>query len=170
MIRFRNSCPDVFFKKGALKIFSKFIGKHLCQSLFFDKVAGLKSVTLLKKRLWHRCFPVNFAKFVRTPFFIEHLRWLLLKIADNKNVEESDEMLTFSGRAFFTCVDNFLTRHSLIFLRIAKLNMVIFITLLLCEIIFSRGLIACVVVFIAFGVTQTKDGPFMRPHPGRCCR
>ena len=24
--------------------------------------------TLLKKRLWHGCFPVNFAKFLRTPF------------------------------------------------------------------------------------------------------
>ena len=24
--------------------------------------------TLLKKRLWHRFFPVNFAKFLRTPF------------------------------------------------------------------------------------------------------
>ena len=23
--------------------------------------------TLLKKRLWRRCFPVNFAKFLRTP-------------------------------------------------------------------------------------------------------
>ena len=29
---------------------------------------GLKSATLFKKRLWHRCFPVNFAKFPRTPF------------------------------------------------------------------------------------------------------
>ena len=26
-----------------------------------------------KKRLWHRCFPANFAKFLRTPFLIEHL-------------------------------------------------------------------------------------------------
>ena len=26
-----------------------------------------------------RCFPVNFAKFSRKPFFIEHLRWLLVK-------------------------------------------------------------------------------------------
>ena len=34
--------------------------------------------TLLKKRLWHRCLPVNFAKFLRTPFLTEHLRWLLL--------------------------------------------------------------------------------------------
>ena len=24
--------------------------------------------TLLKKRLWHRCFPVEFAKFLRTTF------------------------------------------------------------------------------------------------------
>ena len=34
--------------------------------------------TLLKKRLCYRCFPVNFAKFLRTPFFTEHLWWLLL--------------------------------------------------------------------------------------------
>ena len=34
--------------------------------------------TLLKKRLWHRCFPLNFAKFLRTLFLTEHLRWLLL--------------------------------------------------------------------------------------------
>ena len=27
-----------------------------------------RSATLLKKRLWRRCFPVNFAKFLRTPF------------------------------------------------------------------------------------------------------
>ena len=26
-----------------------------------------------QKRLWHRCFPVNFAKFLRVPFFTEHL-------------------------------------------------------------------------------------------------
>ena len=46
---------------------------------FFNKVAGLRSATLLKKRLWHGCFPVTFAKFIRTPFLKEHLRWLLLK-------------------------------------------------------------------------------------------
>ena len=27
----------------------------------------------LKKRLWHRCFPVNFVKFLRAPFFTEHI-------------------------------------------------------------------------------------------------
>ena len=40
---------------------------------------GLRPATSLKKRLWHRCFPVNFAKFLRTPFLKEHLRWLLLE-------------------------------------------------------------------------------------------
>ena len=29
-------------KKGVLKNFPKFTGRHLCQSLFFNKVAGLK--------------------------------------------------------------------------------------------------------------------------------
>ena len=29
---------------------------------------------ILKKRLWHRCFPVNFPKFLGTPFFTEHLK------------------------------------------------------------------------------------------------
>ena len=31
-----------------------------------------------KKRLWHWCFPVNFAKFLRLLFLAEHLRWPLL--------------------------------------------------------------------------------------------
>ena len=39
----------------------------------------LRPGTLLKMRLWHRCFPVNFVKFLRTPFFTEHLRWLLME-------------------------------------------------------------------------------------------
>ena len=34
----------------------------------------LRPATLLKKGLWHKCFPVNFAKFLRTPFVTEHLR------------------------------------------------------------------------------------------------
>ena len=39
-----------------------------------------RPATLLKKRLWYRCFPANFAKFLRTPFLKEHLRWMLLGI------------------------------------------------------------------------------------------
>ena len=45
-----------------------------------NKVAGLKTWNFTKKRLQHRCFPVKFAKFLRTTFFTEHLRWLLLEM------------------------------------------------------------------------------------------
>ena len=38
----------------------------------------LRPEILLKKRIWHRCFPRNFAKFLRTTSPTEHLRWLLL--------------------------------------------------------------------------------------------
>ena len=48
-------------KKDALENFAKFTGKHLCQSLFFK-------ATLLKKRLWYRCFPVSLVTFLRTLF------------------------------------------------------------------------------------------------------
>ena len=37
--------------------------------------------TLLNKILWHSCFPMNFTKFLRTPFFIKHLWWLLLSVS-----------------------------------------------------------------------------------------
>ena len=80
----RSSRPEVFCKEGVFRNFSNFTGKHLCQSLFFNKVARLRLATLLKKRLWHRCFPVNFAKFLRTPFLTEQLRWQLLE--GNSNV------------------------------------------------------------------------------------
>ena len=64
----RSCQPEVFCKKGLLENFAKFTGKHLCQNLFFNKVAGLRCATLLKEKLWNRCFPGNFAKFLRTPF------------------------------------------------------------------------------------------------------
>ena len=51
-----------------LKHFTKFTGKYLCQSPFFQKVSRLTPATLLKKRLWHSGFPVNFAKFLRALF------------------------------------------------------------------------------------------------------
>ena len=65
---------EVFCKKGVFRNFTKFTGKHQCQSLFFNKVAGLRP---------HTCFPVNFVKFLRTSFFIEHLWWLLLLISNS---------------------------------------------------------------------------------------
>ena len=39
---FRSIPPELFCKIGVLRNFAKFTGKHLCESLFFNKVAGLR--------------------------------------------------------------------------------------------------------------------------------
>ena len=54
--RFRSSRPEVFCKIGVVKKFAKFTGKHSRQGLFFNKVAGLRPATVLRKRLWRRVF------------------------------------------------------------------------------------------------------------------
>ena len=41
----RGSRLEVLYKKGVLRNFTKFTVKHLCQSLFFNKVAGLRPAT-----------------------------------------------------------------------------------------------------------------------------
>ena len=77
----RGSRPEVLFKKDALRNFTKFTGKHLCQSLFFNQAAGLRPAASFAKRLWHRCFPVSFAKFLKTPFLQNTSGRLLLASA-----------------------------------------------------------------------------------------
>ena len=67
-------------EKVLLEIFAKFTGIQLCQSSFFNKVAGLRPATLLKKRPWRLYFPVNFTKFLRTPFLQNTFGWLLLSV------------------------------------------------------------------------------------------
>ena len=96
----RDSRPEVFYKKGVLRNFTKLTVKHLCQSLFFNKAAG--PATLLKKRLWRRCFPVNFAKFPRTPFLTENLRWLLLIIQMSASSLLFHAWLSYEEPIFFT--------------------------------------------------------------------
>ena len=51
--KYRSSHPKVFCEKGVLRNSAKFAGQHLCQSLFFNKVTGLRP------------------QFLRTPFFTE---------------------------------------------------------------------------------------------------
>ena len=39
-IQYESTHPEVFCKKGDLRNFAIFTGKHLTQSLFFNKVTG----------------------------------------------------------------------------------------------------------------------------------
>ena len=64
---FRSSHQRCSMKKGVLRNFTKFTGKHLCQSLFFNKVAGLSPTTSLKKRL-AQVFSFGFCKIPKNNF------------------------------------------------------------------------------------------------------
>ena len=46
---FRGSCPEVFCKKGVLRNLAKL--KHLCQSLFYNKVVGWRKIYNILKAL-----------------------------------------------------------------------------------------------------------------------
>ena len=80
----------------------------------FNKYAGLKTWNFNKNRLRHRYFPVELAKFLRTPFFTEHIQWLLLEISQELSLYCIWEqwMVSFCGTywlpsvyfIFFTCV------------------------------------------------------------------
>ena len=98
----RSSHLRCSVRKRVLRNFAKFTGKYLCQSLFFNKVAGLRLATLLKKRLWHRYFPVNFAKFLWTPFLQNICGRVLLNPAHELFEVElySKSISPFSGCVF----------------------------------------------------------------------
>ena len=75
----------MFYKQGVLKNIIKFTGKHLCQSLFFNKVAGDAAPTLLKKRLWRRCFLCEFCEIFKNTYLKEH-PWTNASIYSDSNI------------------------------------------------------------------------------------
>ena len=95
----------MFYKNGVLKKFTKFTGKHLCQSL--------RPATSLKKRPWDRCFPVNCAKLLRRYFLTEHLCRLLLYVGngDSSSFGEVCETMKKYGNDYLVfkedCVGRF---------------------------------------------------------------
>ena len=66
-LNYKSSRPDVFCQKGFLEISQK-SQENTCARVSFLIKLQVAPATLLKKRLWHRFFPVNVAKFPRTPF------------------------------------------------------------------------------------------------------
>ena len=79
--KFRSSLSQLFFKIGALKKLHNIHEKTPVMESYLNKVSGLQAYNFIKKRLQHRRFPATIAKFLRTAFFREHFRWLLLLIA-----------------------------------------------------------------------------------------
>ena len=64
---------EVFCNKDVVKNFEKFTGKHLRQSLFFNKVADLRLITLLKKETRAQVFSCEYFTIFKNTFFIDQL-------------------------------------------------------------------------------------------------
>ena len=65
---FRSSHPEVLCEKGVLRNFAKFAGKNLCQSLFFNKVAGA-AYNFNKKEALAQVFSCEFSDISKNTFF-----------------------------------------------------------------------------------------------------
>ena len=81
-------------KKMFLEILQN-LQENTSARVYFSKVAGLRPATLLKMTICHKGFPVNFAKFLRTPVYIEHL-WLLL-LTFSRGLFETRQMKQLNG-------------------------------------------------------------------------
>ena len=76
MIVLKQPHPEVFLRKGVLKICGKFIGEHPCPSLISIKLQS----NFIEITLRHGCFPVNLLHIVRTPYPRNTFGWLLILI------------------------------------------------------------------------------------------
>ena len=105
----------MFCKKGVLRNFK---GKHLCQSRFFNKVAGLRlrPVTLLKKRLWHRFFSCEFCEISKNTFsyrappatasYLNKIRSYLKNIINNLKIFATWKVHLTKTNNFISSIDN----------------------------------------------------------------
>ena len=73
--RVRSSHPEVFLRKGVLKICSKFTREHPCRSTISIKFQS----NFIEITLRHRCSSVTLLHIFRTPFLNNAFGWLLLK-------------------------------------------------------------------------------------------
>ena len=90
----KSSHPRCSIKKMLfVKIFA-FFTRTTCETSTqvlgrgWNKVAGRKTSKFIKKRIQHRCFPVNIAKFLLTPVFKDICVWLVLKIIKKDFLEK----------------------------------------------------------------------------------
>ena len=80
---YRISQQRCYIKKCFQKLCTNHRKTHVSES-FLNKLASQVSTTLLKMRLRHRCFSINFAKFPKVPFLQSTFERLLLSSAPCK--------------------------------------------------------------------------------------
>ena len=80
-----SSRPEVFCKKSVFRNFAEFSGKHLCQTLFFNNVAGLgpRACNFIKKEVLAQVFSCEFCEISKNTFF--HRTPLVAAWGENKS-------------------------------------------------------------------------------------
>ena len=84
VVKGRSSHQRFSVKKDVLRNFSKFTEKHLCQSLFFNKVAGLRleASNFIKKETLAQVFSREFYEISKSIFLTEHF-WATVRTSSN---------------------------------------------------------------------------------------
>ena len=77
IIGYRTVCTKIYFQKLEAVVQRCSVKKVFLEILQNSQENTCARVSFLI-RLWHRRFPINFVKFLRKSFYIEHLWWLLL--------------------------------------------------------------------------------------------
>ena len=99
----QKQSPEVFCKKGVLRNFAKFTAKHLCQSLFYNKVVKKIIINYIRKTLHLRCltgFWINLSEWRR-------LTWVLSQFCSNYSywiVKSSINNDKFEGESFLSLI------------------------------------------------------------------
>ena len=109
-------------KKGILRNFAKFTGKHLCQSLFFNKVAG--TCNFIKKETLAQVFSCEFCEISKNTFFTDTSGRLILKtllkftgkhlcnsLFFNNFIKKETPTLVFFSKFYKIFKNSFFTEH-----------------------------------------------------------
>ena len=118
-VKIVNNCVNCFHKKLHHNIwhgrkyrfylrFHKQPSEVFCKKVFLEILQNSKENTCvrvsfwIKLRPWHRCFPVSFAKFLRTPFFQNTFGRLFLRFEEmNHRFFSNITILDFSNHKSF---------------------------------------------------------------------
>ena len=99
---FRCSLQELFLRKGAQKICSKFTGGPPCQSVISIKLQS----NFMEITLWHDCSPVNLLHIFQDNFSEEHLWRMLLKLEQlhDRYFTFKDFLRMFLKKIFFVVI------------------------------------------------------------------
>ena len=99
--QFRSSRKRCSRKKVYLKI-SQNSQENTCTRVSLLIKFKARHVTLFKKSLWHRCFPVSFVKFIKDTFFTEHLR--TIPFANSSFIKQTKNVFKVIFRIVFSII------------------------------------------------------------------